>query len=90
MRRRSWRLPALLLVVAIVATGCQMPAAWLALLGGPESRPTASPAAPAQTPSAPLVFERATIDDPDLVLVTAGQVGDHPARHLSRSARLDA
>ena len=68
MRRRPWRLPALLLVVAIVATGCQIPAAWSALLGGPESRPIASPAAPAPTPGSPLVFERATIDDPDLVL----------------------
>ena len=36
MRRRPGRLPALLLLVAIVATGCQIPAAWLALLGGPE------------------------------------------------------
>ena len=69
MRRSPRRLPALLLAVAIVATGCQLPGgAWLSLLAGPDDPPIASPAAPAPTPGSPLLFERATIDDPDLTM----------------------
>ena len=90
MRRRPWRLPALLLVVAIVATGCQMPAAWLALLVAPDScldrivggaRPNAQRAARLRAGD----HRRSGPGS-----LTARQVGDHPARHLSRFARLDA